>query len=97
MIRRPPRSTLFPYTTLFPISLSLHATVCNSPYDRARPRQSRSALPSRAIRRWLLDLTQLLDELPIAGVIRHLENVAELLDFQSIAMQMFSVQSGGSS
>src|SRR3712207_8250948 len=25
MIRRPPRSTLFPYTTLFPISIECHA------------------------------------------------------------------------
>jgi hypothetical protein len=32
----------------------------------------------------ILDLAQLVDELLIAGVIRHLEDIAELLDFQSI-------------
>src|SRR5258708_11783953 len=47
MIRRPPRSTLFPYTTLFrsvpsPPSLSLSHTAAKS----ALPRQLRSLQPS---------------------------------------------------
>src|SRR3989442_9950074 len=35
MIRRPPRSTLFPYTTLFRSDVSIEVTVLNSPFHRA--------------------------------------------------------------
>src|SRR5256885_14297609 len=44
MIRRPPRSTLFPYTTLFRSSLpeSAHGTACSKP-DRD-PRQNRASM-----------------------------------------------------
>src|SRR3712207_8960040 len=37
MIRRPPRSTLFPYTTLFRSSEELHATLESLPEARMRP------------------------------------------------------------
>src|SRR2546427_9889851 len=33
MIRRPPRSTLFPYTTLFRSEQCLHAPRCEKPHD----------------------------------------------------------------
>src|SRR2546430_7069559 len=42
MIRRPPRSTLFPYTTLFRSGLRVH------PPDRARLRAERRARGQRA-------------------------------------------------
>ena len=45
----------------------------------------------------VLDLAQLVDELLIAGVIRHLEDIAELLDSQSIGVQILSIQSCRSS
>src|ERR1700704_1244914 len=42
-----------------------------------------------------LDLAQLVDDLLIAGVICHLEDIAEFLDFKSMGMQIFSAESGG--
>src|SRR3712207_7857488 len=44
MIRRPPRSTLFPYTTLFPISLRSPQA---APPRRAANTQGRSGQPPR--------------------------------------------------
>src|ERR1043165_9956556 len=46
MIRRPPRSTLFPYTTLFPISRS-SSRACNRPLATCNP-PSAPLLPRRA-------------------------------------------------
>src|SRR3712207_7456185 len=50
MIRRPPRSTLFPYTTLFRSWLSLHsvwvADLLSWPPTRPRPRSAPPASPS---------------------------------------------------
>src|SRR5579875_4153381 len=43
MIRRPPRSTLFPYTTLFRSSASLASM--HSRRHSAKPRRSRSVAP----------------------------------------------------
>src|SRR2546430_10707452 len=49
MIRRPPRSTLFPYTTLFRSSAAPAARRCSAPWGR-RPclERSRPASPSRS-------------------------------------------------
>src|SRR5258708_13969554 len=51
MIRRPPRSTLFPYTTLFRSSGSRRLAACwfFSPFHKARALlRSRDAAPSRS-------------------------------------------------
>src|SRR3712207_8785444 len=47
MIRRPPRSTLFPYTTLFRSAVTtwLHRIVVNACLDRLRRRKVRLAEP----------------------------------------------------
>src|SRR5256885_9171178 len=37
MIRRPPRSTLFPYTTLFRSTRSMPCSTWDSPYQACRP------------------------------------------------------------
>src|SRR3712207_7700821 len=37
MIRRPPRSTLFPYTTLFRSADEIHAALMQQPHERAEP------------------------------------------------------------
>src|SRR5688572_32740516 len=37
MIRRPPRSTLFPYTTLFRSHLDRQAAIVGSPWSRGQP------------------------------------------------------------
>src|SRR2546429_2465979 len=42
MIRRPPRSTLFPYTTLFRSPHARAGASRKSPADRSPPRRSRS-------------------------------------------------------
>src|SRR2546430_8781685 len=49
MIRRPPRSTLFPYTTLFrsPISKADHASSCTRLQVGSRGTRYRSGPPSR--------------------------------------------------
>src|SRR5260221_2304822 len=49
MIRRPPRSTLFPYTTLFR-SESTHALPCSSRHSRWSRAFPRSARPQRLCR-----------------------------------------------
>src|SRR3712207_7796150 len=43
MIRRPPRSTLFPYTTLFPISI-------RSPSSNSSPERARASIFSNSAR-----------------------------------------------
>src|SRR2546429_6608406 len=50
MIRRPPRSTLFPYTTLFRSHADGHRQACAEPRHPADQRQCR-AEPAR--RRWM--------------------------------------------
>src|SRR2546421_9146867 len=45
MIRRPPRSTLFPYTTLFRSALARHGTI-KPVYDERGPSVCRSAVTS---------------------------------------------------
>src|SRR5258707_4420097 len=40
MIRRPPRSTLFPYTTLFPISTATSGSPRTWPFSSNRPSQT---------------------------------------------------------
>src|SRR2546430_5208602 len=54
MIRRPPRSTLFPYTTLFRSTLAFHAFPGASPPDH-RPATQDSAVARN--RRTLLEVT----------------------------------------
>src|SRR2546430_9111516 len=51
MIRRPPRSTLFPYTTLFRSHASAPPTTSTLPwfFPRPLPRQSRRWLARRAV------------------------------------------------
>src|SRR5690348_18207777 len=45
MIRRPPRSTLFPYTTLFRSVCRLHVRACECVAAPARPRREPTAAP----------------------------------------------------
>src|SRR6266702_6196355 len=63
MIRRPPRSTLFPYTTLFRSALAqlLHYLIARienligetgGPVEAGLPRRERRARPCAAARRW---------------------------------------------
>src|SRR5688572_31383401 len=40
MLRRPPRSTLFPYTTLFRSTASSGSSIASSPKQRIRPSSS---------------------------------------------------------
>src|SRR2546430_9302326 len=47
MIRRPPRSTLFPYTTLFRSSSGANSTTARSPVTTIPPRESRTAPSNR--------------------------------------------------
>src|SRR3712207_8022658 len=54
MIRRPPRSTLFPYTTLFrstPSGRVSHARPAATPAPRNRPRSASTKLPSASARK----------------------------------------------
>src|SRR5437899_12389731 len=49
MLRRPPRSTLFPYTTLFRSAVRLRRSLVDARWTRRRladPRQVRAALPA---------------------------------------------------
>src|SRR3712207_8655226 len=55
MIRRPPRSTLFPYTTLFRSAVTSHAAG-GGPGDAARDMPDR--LGAATGRRWLIGTTQ---------------------------------------
>src|SRR3712207_7280916 len=56
MIRRPPRSTLFPYTTLFRSSPVAHSATTSTPASSSRPRRcprtsvSSSATTHRSVR-----------------------------------------------
>src|SRR2546427_7004054 len=54
MIRRPPRSTLFPYTTLFRSRSPLHGPAMQSPLSRANeaPCAAHTRWPSRLFRNW---------------------------------------------
>src|SRR3712207_7070264 len=51
MIRRPPRSTLFPYTTLFPISVSTFTSGETTRASRPMGRATSDAMRSGAARR----------------------------------------------
>src|SRR5438132_6600207 len=50
MIRRPPRSTLFPYTTLFRSQASPHRRICRMGRRRSREKQSRSCRDRKSTR-----------------------------------------------
>src|SRR5256885_8754721 len=73
MIRRPPRSTLFPYTTLFrsdePIGANLVRKTIRQAYRRAGLPYTRSHLLRHTIARRLLDGGSSLKE--VADVLRH--------------------------
>src|SRR5260221_10431032 len=45
MIRRPPRSTLFPYTTLFRSCLTSGRSIPEAPGRTARPKAKKTGLP----------------------------------------------------
>src|SRR5256885_12803564 len=47
MIRRPPRSTLFPYTTLFRSELGVHRDLGRVPLGVSPPARALRALPER--------------------------------------------------
>src|SRR5256885_15984390 len=80
MIRRPPRSTLFPYTTLFRSLLRLRLRPARTgraavaarlrPRHRADAGQQRRAadLPARAVRGTGINGAQLVDGLVLSGV-----------------------------
>src|SRR3712207_8104630 len=87
MIRRPPRSTLFPYTTLFR-SLSLHA-LAHAPRPRgpADPGVRRAAAP-RAVRRRRMGRRRAPGARRAAAALRSEEHTSELQSRQYLVCRL---------
>src|SRR3712207_9392879 len=82
MIRRPPRSTLFPYTTLFRSRVVVHDAA--DLHAAPRPRGERQRQVPRGDRRQALAL----DQEDLGGVLRSEEHTSELQSRQYLVCRL---------